>query len=101
MGWAGGARLAEEVWDIVRGFIPEEKRTDAAIRIIEAFRGEDWDTVDEAETLAADAGWYNEEEYAKKYDALCAATNSATDDPDDFDPDSEDAEYPDDGDPTL
>jgi len=79
MGWAGGARLAEEVWDIVRGFIPKEKRTETAIRIIEAFRDEDWDTVDEAETLATDAGWYNEEEYAKKCDALCAATDAATD----------------------
>jgi len=38
-----------------------------AKKIIEEFRDDDWDTVDEAETLATDAHWYNEEEY----DAIC------------------------------
>jgi len=66
MGWAGGAMLAEEIWDIVRGYIPKDRRPGVAKRIIEAFRAEDWDTVDEAETLATTAKWYNK----KKYDAL-------------------------------
>jgi len=66
MGWASGAILAEAIWDAVCVYIPVDRRPGVAKRIIEAFRDEDWDTVDEAETIATVAGWYNE----KKYDAL-------------------------------
>ena len=76
MGWASGACLAEEVWSLFRKYIPEEKRTVVAKQLIEAFRDEDWDTVDEAETLATDAKWYDQAEY----DAICIPTNSTIDD---------------------
>lgn len=77
MGWAGGAILAEEVWGFIRKYIPENERPQVAKQIIEAFRNKDWDTVDEAVTLATDAHWYSE----KEYDAICVDTNPATDDP--------------------
>ena len=80
MGWAGGTRLAEDVWRLFRKYVPEEERTVVAKQLIEAFRDEDWDTVDEAETLATDAKWYNEAEY----DAICVPTNSVTDDQDEI-----------------
>lgn len=73
MGWAN-SWLPEAIWKIVRPYIPEDKRTVIAKRIIEEFRGEDWDAVDEAETLATDAKWYNEEEY----DAICLDDESLT-----------------------
>jgi len=66
MGW-GNSWLPEAVWKLVRPYIPENERPVMAKKIIEEFRGDDWDTVDEAETLATDAHWYNEEEY----DAIC------------------------------
>jgi len=81
MGWASGAMLAEEVWGIVSKYIPEEKRPRVAKQIIEAFRDEDWDAVDEAEALATAAGWYNEEEY----DALCRDEPDEPDEPDERD----------------
>jgi len=87
MGWASGSELAESVWELFRKYVPEEERPRIAKQLIEAFRDHDWDTVDEAETLATDARWYNEEEY----DALCI------DDP----KEEADTEYPDDENPTL
>ena len=69
MGWAGGAEVATEIWRSVRKFIPEEERAGVAMEIIEALRDADWDTVDEAETLAADAGWHDE----KAYEELCTS----------------------------
>lgn len=84
MGWGSGSWLADEVWGIIRPYVPEDERPVVAKKIIEAFRGQDWDTVDEAETLATDAHWYNEEEY----DAICI------DEP-------KDDSQADDGDPTL
>lgn len=76
MGWASGSELAENVWLLVREYVPEGKRPRVAKQLIEAFRDHDWDTVDEAETLAADAWWFDEE----AYDAICI-----TDDPDERD----------------
>lgn len=81
MGWASGTDLAEGIWLLIRKYIPEDERPQVAKGIIEEFRGHDWDTVDEAETLATDAHWYDEDEY----DAICAATNSVTDQDDDQD----------------
>lgn len=63
MGWGSGSYLAEAVWKLIRPYIPEDERQVMAKRIIEAFRHEDWDTVDEAETLATDANWWDEEAY--------------------------------------
>jgi hypothetical protein len=94
MGWASGSDLAEGVWLFIRKYIPKEERPQVAKGIIEKFRDHDWDTVDEAETLATDAKWYNE----KEYDAICAATSSVTGDPGDNL--NNDTEYLDDENPT-
>ena len=63
MGWASGSELAEDVWDVVRPFIPMEERKKVARSIVQAFENRDCDTLDEAETLIADAGLpeYSEE----------------------------------------
>jgi len=50
MGWAGGARLAGEVWAIVREKLEPSDRQEVAQGIVACFRGED-----------ADAGWEDEE----------------------------------------
>lgn len=92
MGWASGSELAESVWLLIREYVPEEKRPRVAKQLIEAFRDHDWDTVDEAETLAADAWWFNEAEY----DAICVDPN----DPEETDTEETDTEYPDDENPT-
>lgn len=43
MGWAAGSGLADEVWGIVREFVPPHKRKAIAREIIEIFEGEDAD----------------------------------------------------------
>jgi len=50
MGWAGGARLAGEVWGVIRDKLEPSDRQEVAQDIIACFRGED-----------ADAGWEDEE----------------------------------------
>jgi len=55
MGWASGSSLAEEVWCLVRGFIPADKREKVAREVVDAFRDMDCDTMYEAETLMDDA----------------------------------------------
>ena len=55
MGWASGSELAEDVWTIVRALIPMEERRETAVSIVRAFENHDCDTLDEAETLVADA----------------------------------------------
>jgi hypothetical protein len=62
MGWSSGAELAEEVWGIVRGYVPKAKRKGIAIQIIDAFEDHDCDTMNDAETLWADAGLEKEED---------------------------------------
>jgi len=57
MGWAGGSRLADDVWDVIRDLIPDSKqRALTAREIIKLFEHEDCDTIDEAEILCEDAG---------------------------------------------
>ena len=55
MGWASRSELAEEIWDVVRSLIPVETRRKVARLIVRAFEDRDCDTLDEAETLIADA----------------------------------------------
>lgn len=57
MGWASGSELAEEIWDIVRPYIPngDQGRKLIARDIIEAFENHDCDTMDECEQLQEDA----------------------------------------------
>lgn len=55
MGWCGGASIAEEVWLLVREFVPTKDRKNIAQEIINIFRDRDADTMDEAEQLMADA----------------------------------------------
>lgn len=55
MGWASGARLAEELWDAIREDIPPVGRQRVALKIIGHFEFNDCDNIDEAETLLADA----------------------------------------------
>ena len=55
MGWAGGSKLAEEIWEIVRPSIPEAEREKVAAGIVRLFWACDCDTMDEAETLAWDS----------------------------------------------
>ena len=56
MGWASGARLAEEVWELFRPYLAPEDRRELARALIVLFRAEDCDTIDEAEELTRDAG---------------------------------------------
>lgn len=62
MGWASGSMLAEKVWKLFRKYVSEEERTIVAKQLIKAFQQEDWDTVEEAECLATDAEWFDEDE---------------------------------------
>ena len=55
MGWGSGSELAESVWKAVRAFVPVEERRKVAVSIVRAFEDHDCDTLDEAETLIADA----------------------------------------------
>lgn len=47
MGWAGGSRLFNRVWGIVRVHVPEEQREEVASKVIGEFVKDDWDTLDE------------------------------------------------------
>ena len=58
MGWcSGSAELAQNVWELVREFIPAAERKRVAKNFIECFEDFDCDTMQEAEQLYADAGY--------------------------------------------
>lgn len=62
MGWCGGGELAEEVWVAVRSLIPVGRgRMVAARKIIDLFERRDCDTIIDAESLCADAGYVYDE----------------------------------------
>ncbi len=62
MGWCGGGELAEEVWVAVRSLIPVDRgRMVAARKIIDLFERRDCDTIIDAESLCADAGYVYDE----------------------------------------
>lgn len=56
MGWSSGSGLAEEVYDMVREFIPEERRPEVAGRIYDLFSNMDADDWDPTSDLLLDAG---------------------------------------------
>ena len=60
MGWSGGSAIAEDVWKLVRGYVPESQRQEIALAIIDRFESEDCDTMDEAEQLQEDANYEDE-----------------------------------------
>jgi hypothetical protein len=62
MGWCDGATLAESVWLLIRDYIPEGKRQQIALKMIDSFENEDADTMGEAHQLMKDAGRTEEEE---------------------------------------
>ncbi len=47
MGWAGGSSLFSSLIDILKGEIPHDRRVKVYLRMIDAFRADDWDTTDE------------------------------------------------------
>ena len=62
MGWCGGGELAEEVWVAVRNLVPVGRgRMVAARKIIDLFERCDCDTIIEAESLCAVAGYVYDE----------------------------------------
>ncbi len=65
MGWASGSSLFTEVWGCVRDAIPEDKRVNAAARVLLAFEGKDCDTLGEC---VCDE-WPEIEEALKRIDA--------------------------------
>lgn len=62
MGWASGSELAEETWELVREFIPKNKRREVAEAFLDAFRNRDADDWNGDEALCRDAGRYQDEE---------------------------------------
>ncbi len=58
MGWAGGSRIANAVWDAIKSIIPEEHKREAAKKIVDALDEGDWDTHDEAPELMEASGYY-------------------------------------------
>ena len=67
MGWARGAEIAEEVWDLFKKHIPKEKRKKMANKLIDLFEGHDCDAIhSDAPDLAKEADRYqndDEDEY--------------------------------------
>lgn len=66
MGWAGGSTVGDQVWNNIRGFIPEGNRKEAARIVIDALEDQDCDTIYECELLVIDAEL--EDEYWPKED---------------------------------
>lgn len=57
MGWASGSGLAEDVWDIVRPYVPKGDRTEVALKIFRLFESRDADDwCFEPRSLLWDAG---------------------------------------------
>jgi hypothetical protein len=62
MGWASGSEIAEEVWGIVRAFVPVRKRKEVAQEIIEVFENEDADAFEDEMLICQDAGYAGADE---------------------------------------
>lgn len=56
MGWASGSELAENLWGLVRKFVPKERRKNVAEKFIDEFENMDCDTIYECTELCNDAG---------------------------------------------
>jgi len=61
MGWASGSEIAEDVYDLIRKYVPTKERKRVAGKIIDIFEHHDCDTMYECEVLIKDAK--REEEY--------------------------------------
>ena len=55
MGWAAGSVIANDVWQIVRNYIPEHERKDVAEKIIRIFKDEDADDWSSDQLIYEDA----------------------------------------------
>lgn len=58
MGWASGSELAEDCWELVRQFVPENKKKAIARKFIKLFEQQDCDTMESGMTLCKDADVY-------------------------------------------
>ena len=61
MGWAGGAQLADELWDTVKKLIPKDKRAEVAEKWIKIFVNEDCDTLCESQLIDAAGFKYDDD----------------------------------------
>jgi putative lipoic acid-binding regulatory protein len=43
MGWASGSELADDVWKVVKKYIPKDKKKEVAIKIVDLFQDYDAD----------------------------------------------------------
>lgn len=55
MGWASGSELADNLWFMLRKYVPADKRKDVARKFIAHFEDYDCDTMHECEWLMKDA----------------------------------------------
>ena len=62
MGWASGSYIAQDVWNLVREYIPEDRRQTLAKNIFKIFKSEDADDWDSTSTLCKDADVYQDYE---------------------------------------
>lgn len=60
MGWASGSEVGDQIWNNIRGFIPQGSRAEAAKIVIDALESQDCDTIYECEQLVIDAGLQSE-----------------------------------------
>jgi hypothetical protein len=63
MGWASGSYLAEDIWNLVREYIPDKDRVQVARRFVELFQSFDCDTLQECDQLMKDVNilYYGED----------------------------------------
>lgn len=55
MGWASGSEIADDIWLLVRKYIPKKDRKKVAKKVIDIFESKDCDTMEECEILCKDA----------------------------------------------
>jgi hypothetical protein len=54
MGWASGSYLAEDIWNLVRKYIPDKDRVQVARKFVDLFKSFDCDTLQECDQLMKD-----------------------------------------------
>jgi hypothetical protein len=54
MGWASGSYLAEDIWNLVRNYIPTTDRVQVARKFVGLFKSFDCDTLQECDQLMKD-----------------------------------------------
>jgi hypothetical protein len=64
MGWCNGSEISIDVWDIVREYIPKDKRKELATEMLDLFTGydADWYCGDSNLEMDAEDYWGEEEE---------------------------------------